>query len=323
MNLDVILDIAKLAIGLVVLILGGDFLVRGASRIALKLHISPLVVGLTIVAFGTSAPELLISLTSALAGSPDLAMGNVVGSNICNLALVLGLTAIISSISIPRNSLSTDWPMTMGSSVLLFYFCWNDLWLKWHEGVIFIAALIVYLIWTLWKSRKEKLEVIESELDIPVTEITDTRGKMWKDLMWIALGCVGLYFGSEWFVGGAQDLARQLGVTERIIGVTVLAIGTSLPELVTSMVAAFKKETDMALGNLLGSNIFNVLSILGFTSIVQEIAINEQILQGDMLWMLAITLLILPFMLIQKKISRFGGTTLLLLYGYYIYTVIA
>ena len=312
-------NIFLLIAGLFVLIIGGDFLVRGASSLALRIHISPLVVGLTIVAFGTSAPELLISLKAALTGSPDMAMGNVVGSNICNLALVLGVTVLIGPVRVNADSIQIDWPVTMASSLLLFFWV-KDYALSFYEGLFFVAALATYTFFIVRKSRKKlKADIaMEAELDVP-----DAPSKsIWKDLGAIALGAVGLYFGAEWFVDGAKELAAFLGVSQRVIGITVVALGTSLPELVTAIVASFKRETDLALGNLLGSNIFNVLSILGITSIVKEIQVNYVIQHVDMLWMLGITLLILPLMLYQRKLGRTEGIILLLIYVYYTYNVI-
>jgi cation:H+ antiporter len=313
-----LLNILLLIVGLVVLILGGDFLVKGASSIALRLNLSPLVVGLTIVAFGTSAPELLISVKSALGGSPDLAMGNVIGSNICNLALVLGITAIISPIFVQKNSINVDWPMTMGSALLL-YLLVREGFVDSHEGILFVSLLVLYIVFVIWKSRKDAktAENLEADFDLP-----ESPNKLSKDLMFILIGSAGLFFGAEWFVGGAQDLARFMGVEERIIGITVLAIGTSLPELVTSSVASFKKETDLALGNLMGSNIFNILSILGITSIIKEIKVSDVILNTDMIWMLGVTLIILPLMLARRQLGRVDGVILLMIYIYYTYTVV-
>ena len=292
---------------------------RGASSLALRLHMTPLVVGLTVVAFGTSAPELLISLSAALSGSPDLAMGNVVGSNICNLALVIGVTILIGPVRVGPDSIQIDWPVTMGSSLLLFYVV-RDNSLGIYEGIFFILLLLAYTFFIIRRSRKKmKAEItMEKELDVP-----DLPSKsLIKDIGVIIIGSVGLYFGAKWFVIGAKELALFLEVSQRVIGITIVALGTSLPELVTSMVASFKKETDLALGNLFGSNIFNVLSILGITSIVKEIHVSEIIHQVDMLWMLGITLLILPLMLFQRKLARTEGVILLLVYVYYTYSVI-
>ncbi len=313
-------DIGLLILGLFVLIIGGDFLVRGASSIALRAHISPLVVGLTIVAFGTSAPELLISINAALSGSPDLAMGNVIGSNICNLALVLGVTVIIGPVKVNADSIKIDWPVAMISAILLFWWA-RDGVLGISEGLFFIFFLLSYTFYIIRKSRIENKAAIALEEEL---EVSDAPSSSWrKDLLFLAIGGAGLYFGSDWFVGGAKSLATFLGVSQRVIGITVLALGTSLPELVTAIVASFKRETDLALGNLMGSNIFNILSILGITSLIKPIAINETLLSVDMYWMLGITLIILPMMLVNRKLGKVEGIILLCIYVYYTYTVIS
>lgn len=308
-----------LLVGLSILVAGGELLVRGASSIALRIQISPLVVGLTVVAFGTSAPELLVSVQAALDGSPDLAMGNVVGSNICNLALVLGVTALIYPVQVQKDSIRIDWPVTMGSSLLLFLLC-RDQWISTTEGVFFVLSIIVYNFLIIKKSQKETAaqQALSKKEELPA----QPSGSVWKDVLFIVIGTLALSFGSDWFVEGAQGIALTLGISERVIGVTVVALGTSLPELVTSVVAAYKKKTDIAMGNLLGSNIFNILSILGITSLVQEIQVSEAILKTDMLWMLGITLLIFPMMLYRKNIARAEGLILLLVYVGYIYSVV-
>ncbi|MGB0524801.1 MAG: calcium/sodium antiporter [Flammeovirgaceae bacterium] len=317
-----------LLMGLVVLIAGGELLVRGASAIAYRMSISRLVVGLTIVAFGTSSPELFISVQSALKGSADMAMGNVIGSNICNLGLVLGLTAVLSRIPVDENSLKIDWPMAMGSSLLLFVLVqFGEL--NWIEGVIFVLILVTYIVYVIRKSRKENKARAKIEANLNIEEEDESEEEdtaLWKqwalDLTWLVLGCTGLYFGSEWFVGSAETIFLELGVSKRIIGLMVLALGTSLPELVTSIVAASRGNTDLALGNLIGSNIFNVLSILGITSIVKSITVSDTIREVDMVWMLGITFLILPLMWYKRKMFRLQGVILLAFYGYYVYTVI-
>ena len=310
--------IVLLIIGLIVLIVGGDYLVRGSSSIALRLNLSPLVVGLTIVAFGTSAPELVISIQSALQGSPDLAMGNVVGSNICNLALVLGITAVIKPVRVQANSIRVDWPMTMGASILLFLAV-REGYLEAREGIFFILILCTYLFFIIRQSRRDVLASKKEQEE----EIPDAPSKqIWKDVGFIIIGCIGLYFGSEWFVGSAKDLALSLGVEERVVGLTVVALGTSLPELVTAAVASYKGQTDLALGNLMGSNIFNILSILGITSIIREIHVHVDILNKDIIWMLMITLMILPLMVMRREVGRVDGFILLIVYTVYIYTVL-
>ncbi|MEM9857734.1 MAG: calcium/sodium antiporter [Bacteroidota bacterium] len=314
-------NIILLVVGLFILILGGDFLVRGASNIALRAHISPLVVGLTIVAFGTSAPELLISVKAAISGSPDMTMGNVVGSNICNLALVLGVTALIGVIRVQPDSIKIDWPVTMGSSLLLYFVVKGDeAIISTYEGVFFVILLAIYTFLIIRKSRKENkaLRDLEGDLTLPDSKASS----VWKDVLFMIAGLAGLYYGSDWFVGGAKELALHLGVSERVIGITVLALGTSLPELVTAIVASIKKETDLALGNLMGSNIFNILSILGITSIIQDIHVSETIINHDVTVMLAITLLILPLMLYKRSLGRLSGAILLITYIVYTYSVI-
>ncbi len=312
-------QIAILIVGLIILILGGELLVRGSSSIALKAKISPLVVGLTIVAFGTSAPELLISVKAALSGSPDMTMGNVVGSNICNLALVMGVTALIGPISVNANSIKIDWPVAIGSSLLLYFLLKSSPLLNVWTGLLFLVILISYTLFIIMKSRREtKAQILaDANYDIPKGSENVIR-----DILYILIGCVGLYYGSDWFVGGARDLAMLLGVSERVIGITVLALGTSLPELVTAIVAAVKGETDLAVGNLMGSNIFNILSILGITSIITPIQVSSEIIQYDLLAMILVTIIILPMMLYKRVIGRISGAILLLLYVYYTYTVI-
>ncbi len=309
-----------LIVGLAVLILGADLLVRGASRMALRFKISPLVVGVTVVAFGTSTPELLISIQAALAGSPDITMGNVVGSNICNLALVLGITALISPIPVASDSIKIDWPMTMGSSLLL-YFLVREGMVNDYDGIFFIVLLIIYVVFIIRRSRKKNIAAADLGLDVVVPD-TASRKNLIKDILLIIIGGTGLYFGSDWFVNSARDIAIYMGVSERIVGVTVVAIGTSLPELVTSVVAAFKKETDLAIGNLLGSNIFNILSILGITSLIAEIEVSDIMINSDMIWMLAITLVLLPMMVLNKKIDRYEGLILVGTYVFYTINVI-
>ena len=316
------LNILLLVAGLFILILGGDFLVKGATSIALRFKLSPLVVGLTIVAFGTSAPELLISIKAALSGSPDLTMGNVVGSNICNLGLVLGVTAIISPIYVGKDSLRIDWPVAMGSSLLLFSVS-SFGFINWLEGVLFMILLITYVAFLIIHSRKKHLDNRQLETSFEEEELEEGPSKsVLKDLGFLVLGCLGLYFGADWFVGGAQEIAVYLGVSERIIGITVLALGTSLPELTTAIIASLRKETDLALGNLLGSNIFNVLSILGITSMIKTIEVNQEIVNIDMLWMLGITFVILPFMITSKHVEKWEGIVLLGVYFYYVFAVI-
>ena len=324
-----IYDISILLIGLVVLIFGGDFLVKGASKIALRFRVSSLFIGLTIVAFGTSAPELLVSLKGALSTASgthhDLTMGNIIGSNICNLALVLGITAMFTPIKINPNTLKIDWPMAMGSSLLLYLLVSDSRsMLEQHEGGLFLLLLLAYIVFLFSRAKKDRsiAKAATSEVDeLDETKVTYLNWAM--DFALIIVGCLGLYFGAELFVDGAKGVFHDLGVSDRVIGIMVLAIGTSLPELVTSLVAAFQKNTDLAVGNLMGSNIFNVLSILGITSIIQDIEVSNTIKEYDMLWMLGITLVVLPMMVINRRLGRIQGGILLAIYFYYNYTLFA
>ena len=309
-------DLVLLGIGLGSLILGGDVLVRGSSRLALRFNISPLIVGLTIVAFSTSAPELLVSLNSALKEAPDFAMGNVVGSNISNLALVLGVACLFGYIPIKKATARRDWLTAMLSSVLLFIFALDGKLVA-SEGVILFILLLGYVGYLIRITKKDQIK-----LDVDFNPYKDTRFEQVKDVLYVVVGGACLYFGSVWFIEGAEALATDLGVSQRIIGLTVLALGTSLPELFTSIIAARKGETDLALGNLLGSNIFNVLSILGITSIVHPLNVNETILKSDMIWMLALTLGILPLMLFRRRLGVPSGILLLSFYVVYMFMIL-
>jgi cation:H+ antiporter len=247
-------------------------------------------------------------------------MGNVIGSNICNLALVLGVTAIIAPVKVQADSIKIDWPMTMGSSTLLYLLVRENI-ITSYEGILFISILVAYTYFIIWRSRREtkRMKQLNNDPDVPDAPSP----YLWRDITFIGVGTVGLALGSDWLVEGAQGIALDFGVSERVIGITILAVGTSLPELVTSLVAAFRKETDIAVGNLMGSNIFNVLSILGITSLIQEIQVSDVIINSDMIWMLLITFLVFPMMLHKREVGRFEGVILLGIYVYYLYTVVS
>lgn len=319
------IEILILVVGLAALIVGGELLVRGAANLAYSIQISPLVVGLTVVAFGTSAPELIISLKSALAGVPNIAMGNVVGSNICNLTLVMGATAVIYPVFVEKDSIRIDWVVAIGASGLLYFFISKDYLINRFEGIIFVLVLIIFTYFLIEKSRRETRDKIREKLGIdPEEEIPSFSGKgLVKEIGFLLLGSLGLFFGAQWFVDSASNIASTLGVSDRFIGLTIVSIGTSLPELVASGMAALKKNTEMAMGNLLGSNIFNILSILGFTSIVTDIQVSETIVSEDIYWMFGATVLLLPMMITRRRISKFEGVILLLFYAGYMYWLVA
>lgn len=302
-------------VGFVILVGSGKFLVTGSVSLASYLKISKLVIGVTVVAFGTSAPELLVSMQAALKGHPEMAIGNVVGSNISNIALVLAITAIILPIPVSRNSMRIDWPIMMGVSLLFLLFA-RDFELSRLEGIVFNLILVVFVIFSIRSSRK-KLQLIDADLH-PKPEKS-----ILVSLVMIILSCVGLFFGADLLVDNVSIIAVNLGVSERAIAVTVIAVGTSLPELVTSVMAAIQKESDISVGNIIGSNIFNILSVLGITAIIKPIIISEEFIRVDILWMLGISFLM--FILLrpwkQAFLSRIDGVILLSSYFAYVYIV--
>jgi cation:H+ antiporter len=310
------LDYLLLILGLAVLIFGGDLLVKGASGIALKLNMDSMVVGLTVVSLGTSAPELIVSIKSALNGNPDIAMGNVVGSNIANLGLVLAITAIVFPIAVNRKVLRIDWPVMVFFAALAFIFGLDNLITRFEGGVL-LVTLVVY-IYKLLQRGKSHLDNGDIEID------TDTgKESMMKLILLLLGGMVALYLGSEWFLGGAMDIGRSFNLSESVIGVTIVAFGTSTPELAASAIAAYRKETDIALGNLLGSNIFNIGAVLGTTSIISPLVIDAKIMNIDILWMLGIAGILFPLMVFKKKLSLLSGIILFSLYCIFIFSQIS
>lgn len=303
--------------GILALLIGGEALVRGSVGIALRMRISTLVIGMTIVSFGTSAPELLVSLNSVLGGYDDVAVGAVVGSNISNLGLVLGITVLIFPISVARNTIRIDWPLMIIAS-FLFYFLALDGEISYIEGLLFVMILITFSVWLVLKSRKEGKELYSSQ-DI---EEFASHSPLYRDLLYLLIGMIGLYFGAEWLIEGVVNIARAHYISEKFISVTVVALGTSIPELVTSAVAAYKKETDISIGNLIGSNVFNILAILGITAMIEPISISDSINSFDIYYMLGISLLVFPLMYFGKKITRLKGVLLLLSYVVYVYFTI-
>ncbi len=303
-------------LGFMLLVVGGEFLVRASVALSFKLSISKFVIGMTVVSFATSAPELLVSLNAALSGSPAIAINNVVGSNIANIGLVLGITAIVGSIAVDKTFYKLNWPVMMLFSIALYYFLYNDSQLIFLEGFALFGALIAFLYVLLRRAKK----------DVEVEEVDETLAivSYFKIMIWLIIGGAALYFGSEWLVKGAIDLAAILGVSEAVISVSVIAIGTSVPELAASVIAAAKKEKAISLGNLIGSNIFNIGSVLGLTSMIKTIPVTEpQILTRDIFWMIAFSAILIPLILIPKQhqISRSNGFVLLIGYGIFIFLV--
>jgi len=310
------MSIVFLILGFVLLVVGGEYLVRSSVALSFKLNISKIVIGMTVVSFATSAPELLVSLQAALSGSPAIAINNVVGSNIANIGLVLGVTAIVGAIAIDKSFYRLTWPVMMVFSLALYYFLWNDSQLIPIEGTVLFVALILFVIYLI---KNQKSSDDAEEVDEALSAVSS-----FKIILWLLIGAVALYFGSEWLVKGATEIAQKLGVSEAVIGVTMIAIGTSVPELAASVIAAAKQEKAISLGNLIGSNIFNIGSVLGLTSIIKTIPIEEPlILSRDIFWMLLFAAVILPLGLIPKKntIDKFKGFALVIVYATFIFLV--
>ena len=302
--------------GLVLLIAGGNWLLKSAVDLSLKLNIPKIVIGMTVVSFATSAPELIVSINAALDGFPDLALGNVVGSNIANLGLVLAITILLGSIDVKKSFYTTDWPVMMLASLVFFFFIYFDGVLQMYEGIIMVVFLFIFLVYLLRFQKK----AVEEESDKPVVMMP-----IWKTALFLGLGGIALWGGSELLITGSVGLAKNFGVSDRIIAVTIVSIGTSIPELAASIIAIINKEKAISLGNLIGSNIFNLLAVLGITSIITPIkVIDEGLLSNDVFWMLGMSFLILPLVFIPKGL-RLGwrdGLILLALYVTFVYFTI-
>ena len=303
-------------LGFLLLVLGGEFIVRASIAISLKFNISKVVIGMTVVAFATSLPELLVSLKPAVNGSSSIAINNVIGSNIANIGMVLGLTAIIGNIPVVKSFYRLDWPVMMFFSLLLYLFLYNDNLLSSFEGLILFTSLIIFLFFVIRYNAKDL-----SEADAIDENLNETSGI--KILIWTIFASFSLYYGAEWLVASAIDLAKSIGVSEAVISVSVIAIGTSIPELATSVIAIAKNEKGISIGNLIGSNIFNIGSVLGLTTIIKPILITDSnILQRDIIWMLVFASLILILSIFPKKnnITKIKGFLLVVLYSVFILT---
>ncbi|MFD2550254.1 calcium/sodium antiporter [Bizionia sediminis] len=312
------MSVIWMLLGLVLLVVGGEFLVRSSVALSFKFNISKLVIGMTVVSFATSAPELLVSLQAALDGSPDIALGNVIGSNIANIGLVLGVTAFISPLAIDKDFYLLNWPMMMLLSVALYVMLSTGLLLDFKEGLALMLALILFLFILIRRSKKAgKMSTDTDEVDVTLQTTSN-----FKVIVWLLIGAAALYFGSEWLVVGAKDLATTLGISERVISVTMVAIGTSVPELAASVIAALKKEKAISLGNLIGSNIFNIASVLGLTAMIHPIPVNNpNILSQDIFWMLGFSAVLLPLAFLPKRLQlgRYKGGLLLGAYILFVY----
>lgn len=303
------------AAGLVLLFAGGEMLVRGAAALARRLGVPPLLIGLTVVGFGTSAPELLVSLEAALRAQPDLAMGNVVGSNIANILLILGASALIHPILVPATGIRRDALAVLAATLLLPALALNGTIDAWQGGAM-VALLAGYIAWSYHTDLQARNGGAELHLH-EAEELGAAPLPAWRSLLHLALGLAGVLLGARLLVSGAVDLARAMGVSETVIGLTLVAVGTSLPELATSVMAALRGHNDVALGNVLGSNLFNILGILGVTAAVVPLPFNPRLLALDLWVMLAATVVMLALFLGGRGLSRPGGVVFLLLYAGY------
>ncbi len=310
------MSILWVVLGFALLVVGGEYLVRSSVALSFKFDISKMVIGMTVVSFATSAPELLVSLQAALSGSPAIAINNVVGSNVANIGLVLGVTAMVGTIAVDKSFYKLNWPVMMVFSIVLYYFLKNDNVLTAIEGGILFTGLVIFLVYLI---RSAKKDAVSEEVDDALAKVSN-----FKIGLWLLIGAASLYFGSEWLVEGSKEIARSVGVSEAVIGVSLIAIGTSVPELAASVIAAAKQEKAISLGNLIGSNIFNIASVLGLTALVKPIPVTEpQILSNDIFWMLGFSAVLIPLIFLPKRmqISRVKGFFLVVGYGVFMFLV--
>ncbi|MEQ9347689.1 MAG: calcium/sodium antiporter [Thalassospira sp.] len=297
--------------GLFGLFFGGEALVRGSVGIARRLSMSSLLIGLTVVGFGTSTPELLVSLDAALRGVPDIALGNVVGSNIANILLIVGISALIWPIVVSGGTLGRDTAVMLGAAIVLIPFFAMGTLGRVVGGLMF-AGLVVYLVIAYRQSRSAPSDP-EDQGGMP-----QTTTNLWGALFWVVAGLAMLMFGARFLVDGAVTIARTFGISEAFIGLTIVAVGTSLPELATSLIAALRKQSEIAIGNIVGSNIFNILGILGLTAIVTPVPVAQRFVTFDLPVMIAVTL-VLTVLLRRAEISRVTGGVMLVAYGAYVW----
>lgn len=310
------MDLVYVAIGLVLLVLAGDALVRGSVNLSLRLGIPPLIVGLTVVAFGTSAPELLVSVQAILDDAPGIALGNVVGSNIANILLVLGIPAIISTIHSSTLGVSRGFITMLAATALFIGLCFLGPIIWWHAAILLVGLAL--MIGDNIRSARSHMNDAEEDL-----EGADPSAPWWKIIGFLVIGIIGLPVGADFLVKGAADIARIYGISETVIGLTLVAIGTSLPELATSVIAAFKKQADVAMGNVIGSNVFNLLGIIGVAGFVGPIPVPDSMLHSDLWVMAAASLLLIPFILMRFNITRTVGVVFCAMYVAYTVSLVA
>ncbi len=315
--MTVLTAVGLLLLGLVLLAGGGEALVRGATAIARLAGVAPAVIGLTVVAIGTSLPELVVSLFAALEGQPEIAVGNVVGSNIFNVVGVLGITAMITALPVQGNAVKIEWPFMFVVSCLTVLLVRDGL-LDRLEGGLLVVSLVAFTWYIIRLARQEVTGAEAAEFASAVSARTLPSGSFGMALATVVAGVLLLVVGGRALVTGAVELARIAGMSERVIGLTVVAIGTSMPEVAASVVAAVRGRTDVAIANLLGSNIFNLLGILGITALIHPTVVSPAIRNSDMLWMLATSLLLFPVLRTGMRVTRLEGAILLAIYVVYV-----
>ena len=309
------MNLALIFLGFFLLVVGGEFIVRASVALSLRFNISKFVIGMTVVSFATSLPELIVSINAALNNSPSIAINNVVGSNIANIGLVLALIALLSNISVNEKSFRRDWSWMFFLSIMLWLFIITDNELNGFEGFLLITFLVSFVYNVLKKSDSiELLNDVDDKLKLTSN---------FKILIWLFISSLTLYFGAEFLVDGAVKFANQINISEAVISVSIVAIGTSIPELAASLVAIAKNEKGISVGNLIGSNIFNIGSVLGITAIIKDIPIAQEIIERDIIWMMVFTVLIMLLAVLpeKNKISKYKG--LIMLLGYFVFIFLA
>lgn len=307
------MNIIFIFLGFLLLVVGGEFIVRSSVALSLKFNISKFVIGMTVVSFATSLPELIVSVNAALNNSPSIAINNVIGSNIANIGLVLGLISILGKITVDNYFYKRDWPWMFFFSLLMWFFISQDSVLQKYEGLILFLILIFFSLTIIKKSNYFDFKGSLND------ELLKTSN--FKIFIWLIISSITLYFGSEFLVDGAVNLAKQISISEAVISVTIVAIGTSVPELAASLVAIAKKEEGISVGNLIGSNIYNIGSVLGLTAMIKEIPIAEEIIQRDIIWMLIFALIVIVLAIIPRKnyLTSFKGLIMFSMYLYFIF----
>ncbi len=310
-----VLLVVLFIVGIGLLYIGAEALVTGSSSLALKIGIRPLIIGFTIVAMGTSSPELAVSLLSAIQGTKDIALGNIIGSNIANIALVIGVAAVIRPLTIQINTIKREMPYLILTTVL-FYVLSLDKVLDYKDGLILLVGFILFIGYMIRLAQKDRNAGSAFFDDIPTHK---KQRAQWLNIVYIVLGLAGLIGGSTMMVNSATQIAEQLGVPPIIIGMTLVAVGTSLPELAISSVGAYRGEVDLAVGNAVGSNLFNVLFVIAIVSIIYPIPVEPSLLKFDYLFMLGLTIAFLPMMISKFKITRLEGVLLIVVYGVFLW----